>query len=390
MVEGRTTVTRQIAKAYRYRTTDAGNVLSSLDQNNNPLQVTLNDSEIGSSSGAAIRRNFDNQIMLPATTALITATAPGVWEYDHTYLNLDPAFEYTLYFRFHDAAVNDNDVESVLIAGNTDEDSRANLRRRVGHLMFGRDRFQWGPVIAADGVSVSANFVRRTDDGWLKGRNLFIVSGPGSGQEAFITESSRGNAKMTVSPAWSTLPTVSSTVEVWGDRLSVEDVNANINLAILDAAQIKHVRMTAEITTFNEDSYSFTLPAEFTYVYRVRYRSATQHKSYDLTRHGEQYNYDIRNGEVFLNTPIPSDITSLFVDGYRKPVLLHDDSDISDIPSAFVTYMAAFYCEGAQAGGQSIDPEQHSGRAGNWLRQALLVRSELNTKWLPNTYPVEV
>lgn len=337
---------------------------------------------------AAITRDIDGAVMLAPVLTPITPVADGEWEYDHGSLNLDKYYDYHIWFDILDGA--EHDYHGIQIAGSgLDADTRASIRRRIGRLMLGRDRFSYGPVTVATSTTVNAQFLKLISDEALKGRNVLIVSGTGAGQAAFVTDSEQASGQITVSPAWTTTPDSSSIIEIWGDSLTPDDVNDAINLAIMDVSKIFGVKVSTTGSTFGNNRTNIALPSGFDWIYRVSYVESDGYMPVEFYTQGDPYQFVQRGGTVYLNGhTLPSAITEITVDGYRKPRLLRTDSDICDVPSAFVVYMASFMLEAGAAEGQQLDPEQHSGRAGNWLRQALMLRNELMTPWEPNTVPV--
>lgn len=334
-------------------------------------------------------RDDDAVVVIPPDSGVqVQNPVVGTYEADFTPFQLDPSFSYTIYWAVITlAGLPRSPTTQMAGAG---QDSRAMLRRRVGRLLLGRDRFGYGPVTAATVNSVSARFVRRFPNGYFNGRDLYVVSGIGYGQEGIIANSTQGSGELEVSPAWETQPNLSSAIEVWSDRVTPDDVNDALNLAISDASDICLIREDRQLALSGlpVDRLSVELPTDFTHIFQVEALDTASWTVWDRTNADPQELYTIRNRRVYFSAALSSALTQLWVRGYRRPRRLLNDQDIAELPADYLVYMAAFLLDAGAAEGQALDPEQHAGRAGNWYRQALLRRNEVLTTWQPNTRAV--
>lgn len=324
-------------------------------------------------------------VVPPEVVVQVQSPYLGTYEADFSPLNLDPSFNYTIHWiAITSGAITRNVTTQIAAEG---LDSRAALRRRVGGLILGRDRFGYGGVLSATPNSVSARFVRRFPNEFFRGRVLYVAHGTGYGQEVVVSNSTQGSGELQVSPAWDVIPDASSVIELWSDRLTVDDVNNAINLAISDAGDIAAVRedRLLSLTGLPTDRLSVALPSDFTHIFQIEGVNATLWERWDLTNADPEEFFTIRNRRLYFPTALPTSMTELWVRGYRRPRRLHADQDICELPADYVVYMAASLLDMAAAEGQQLDPEQHAGRGGNWQRLALLRRNEILTPWEPNT-----
>lgn len=347
-----------------------------------------------SGTGIAIRRDSDGATMLTtpefqADTAHPIIVRPnGIFQYEYGFLNLDPLHDYTIFFRTEKGGAVAVYEFKAVAGAQSGRDPRATIRRNVGALILGRDKFAFGPVIESGPDFIRTRFARRYDSGFIKGRTLYITQGLGAGQDALIAEHTQGDGRMEVTPAWETIPGLNSVAEMWGDRVHPDDVNEAINNAIRDVSGIAKVKISATVNTFATDRRSFDIPTEFTHIYRIRYKPTGAYHWSDVFSRGEPYSFQARERVAYLNHALSSDVLTVQVDGYRRPRVLVTDSEVCEIDPAFVVYHAAYLLEAQAAEGRQLDPEEHAGRAGNWLRQALVLRNEIMEAWEPNTEPV--
>jgi hypothetical protein len=195
-------------------------------------------------------------------------------------------------------------------------------------------------------------------------------------------------------------PTFDATtaVEVWPEGLAPEQVTDAINLAIADAEEIVNVRVNVTSPTLDSTYRIITIPANLVKLIDVSYVDAGGvWNPFGPSRYSNvltdlQRGFSVRNGSIYLSEPIPSSIAgaSILVRGYRLPNRLVNDTDLCDINPAFIVYQTAYLLEAGESYGPSIDPEQHSGRAANWLRSALTIREQMGTNWEPGTMELEV
>jgi hypothetical protein len=342
-----------------------------------------------SASVNRVVRDDDGVIVIPVEVLVqVLHVLVGSYQADLTAFGLDPSFSYTVHWDV--VTPGGVPLSPTTQIGGAAEDSRAVLRRRVGRLLLGRDKFGYGGVTAATVNSVSAKFARRYPDGTYKGRDVYIVSGHGHGQDAMVSNSFVGSGELQVSPGWQTVPDTSSVIEVWSDRVTPDDVNDALNLAIMDLTQVAPVRedRLVQLAGLPTDRLSIPIPEDFTHVFQIESLDSTLWSTWDRTKADPEQLYTMRNRRAYLPTALPSSVTELWIRGYRRPRRLLNDSDICEVTADYVVLMASFYLDASAAEGQALDPEQHAGRAGNWYRQALLRRNELLRVWEPNTQAV--
>jgi hypothetical protein len=215
-----------------------------------------------------------------------------------------------------------------------------------------------------------------------------------SGVSASVT----GTGVITVVPSLGVTFDATSVIELWPESLDPDSVNDALNLAVLDAGEICQIRQDITNPTLDATYKIVTLPATFTKIIDVTYKDAGANWiPYAYARYPNQLTemwrgFTIRNGGIYLSEPISSSIagTDIAVRGYRLPNTLTNDTDLCEVNPAFLVYMAAFFLEAGEAGGSTVDPDQHAGRAANWLRAALSIRESMGTNWEPGTMELEV
>jgi hypothetical protein len=275
------------------------------------------------------------------------------------------------------------------------QESLATLRRRVGYLMFGgKSEFQTATASAGTSSTVTLDFVKRFGPDALVGRTVYIVSGTGAGQRRAINDSDPTAGTLTVTPGWTTPPDGTSVCEVWPDYLAPEDVNAALNQAILRASDWLNTLVVQANPTLDATRKIITLPASWVkfvdvgYFYQGLWWEYLPQDFYDPMR---GRTFVLRSpGKVYLSEAIPSAVpgADIQIRGYALPAALASDADLAEVPAAFLVPYAAFLLDASEAAGPTLDPEQHSGRAANWLREALAVEGRMATRWLPNTQEV--
>lgn len=274
--------------------------------------------------------------------------------------------------------------------------TRAAIRRQVGRTLYPRIyEFLYGAVTAPTGTVFTLDAVKTVPDDALVGRLAYFSSGTAVGQLRIITDNVQSTGVVTVSPAYSPVPTAADVVEIWPDYIDVESVNDHINLAIDRISEA--VGIYAETAaTVAADGITVTIPTGWTHIIGVRYQDDYGHW-WDYFPSADPwqdtygpYSLSIQGGFVYLNRAIPDGITSVYIRGYRAPVYLAADTDVPDVNPAYLVYMAAYSLSAGMSYGQALDPEQHSARATNWYNQAKDIESKSQTNWLPHTVPVNV
>lgn len=264
-----------------------------------------------------------------------------------------------------------------------------------------RSTFLYDTVLASP-APTSTTFAlakaRRFPSGTFVGRIAYCISGTGAGQSASVTASAVGTGLITVVPSLGVTFDATSVIELWPEGLDPAQVDDSLNMAVRDAQEIVNVRQDITSPTLDSTYKIVTLPPTFVKIIDVQYLDAGSnwtpfaYARYPNVLTEMQRGFTVRNGSLYLSEPIPSSVLgpSIVVRGYRLPGMLTGDADLCEINPAFLTYMAAYLIEAGESYGPSVDPEQHSGRAANWLRNALTIRESMGTNWEPGTQELEV
>lgn len=273
----------------------------------------------------------------------------------------------------------------------------ASIRQQIGLLM---GELTYGPVLSATSTTFVLDAIARYPDNAqrLVGGIAYVVSGVGVGQSRVVTATVQATKTATVQTAWTTTPDSSSVIEVWVADRDPVDVNNAINLAILDAQELVFVPDRLNPTAISSTYREITIPPSFLYVYGFRMKNTDgkwveyhlQYSVDDLGQAGGDRNFYL-NGSTLVIWPTLSAsnlLTDMWVLGYRRPVQLVNDYDVSDVRSDYLVFYAATLLEASKAGGSTIDPEDHGSRAANWLRSAMEIRMRLETALEPNTQEV--
>jgi hypothetical protein len=265
------------------------------------------------------------------------------------------------------------------------------IRRRVGALMFDNTQYAVAITEATSITTLALGEVfKRYPDGTFTGRNVYQTS---SGQQRIIlTHAQSGSIGWT--PGFSS-SSVGEELEIWPIEVSPIDVKDAINMAIQRVARVFNVYVETANPTLDSTRQIITLPTTYVKVCGLRYFYNTQWL--DFRPGGNDWldtlggpTYILRGNKLYLNTPINSGAagTDIYVLGYRLPVLLAADADVSDVPSDYLTLMAAAMLDLGEVSGQVLDPENHEGRAANWLRDAMYLEARLMPNWHPSTQEV--
>ena len=276
------------------------------------------------------------------------------------------------------------------------QETRATVRKRIGKLT--KKGKQWTATAGA-ATTVTFTEAKLIPDDTLVGQTLYIVSGTGAGRQALITDHVASTGVLTLSPT-GTAPDSTSVCEIWEEGTTVEDVNDAINLAINDAQETVLVELRSAPLAVASDGIEVTLPANMVYVQAMYVERSTantfdEYKPVQSIAYLDEYpfSFALKGRYAYVSpilnaTQIAGYSTLVEFFGYRAPALPTIDADSLELPSEYVTYMAAFYLEAGQSEGPSLDPKQYAGRAGNWLRQALVRREEMRTMVDPDTVKV--
>lgn len=271
----------------------------------------------------------------------------------------------------------------------------ATIRRRVGYLIH-RDTFVYGTVTSVPSSTTFTLAEARTKQaGSLAGSIAYVVSGPGSGQQALITANASGTGLITVSTSWPVSISTSSVVEIWPNYGPTE-VNAAINQAINDAQEQGLVRDVATNPTLDSTRKVVTPAPTYVKVYALTWKNAdgtwTRARPVNFVddlRWVDPGNYAFspHNGSLYLNAAIPSNIAGadIHLGGYRLPNLLNADGDQAELRSDYLVYKAAVLLESSNIANPQFDPEGHAQRANVWLREVARAYPSLNTELEPNT-----
>jgi hypothetical protein len=259
-------------------------------------------------------------------------------------------------------------------------ETRTTLRQRIGELTGYMVK---GAVTSGEQRGVLMEIGKLGADDYLVGRVAYVASGTGAGQMRVVDSSLQSSGAITINPVWTTQPDATSIIEFWDQNYPPDRVNNAINLAILSVQQIAQVRKRAAPLAIAPDGSSLTLPTSLSYLASISYltNSTPPIVSYDLSQHRDwlyehDYSAHVVGSTLYFAPVLPSapiaDPTLVLLEGYGPPTVLATDADTCDVPSEYVVFYASFMLEAGDASGNVLDPEEHSGRAGNWLRESLV------------------
>ena len=273
------------------------------------------------------------------------------------------------------------------------------LRRRTGLLM---GVLTYGTVLSATSTSFVLDAIKRYPDDYAKavGGVAYVVSGTGAGQSRTVTGTTQATGTVTVSLAFSPVPDTTSVVEIWPASMEPQAVNNALNLSVIDAQELVFIPDRQNPQSIDTTYYrELALPAGFIYVYGFQYKDSggLWRVHYPAMNSDDQPSGDGDRSFFLIGTTMvlkPTlsasiNLSDMWVLGYRRPALLVNDTDVSDVRTDFLVYKAATLLEEANAGGGEVDPEDHAGRGTNWLREALDIRARMMTALEPNTLEVK-
>jgi hypothetical protein len=273
------------------------------------------------------------------------------------------------------------------------------VRQRTGLLM---GELTYGAITSATPTTFVADFIARYPDNAqrLVGGIAYIVQGTGAGQSSVVTATVQATRTATIQVPWVVTPDATSKVEVWVSDRDPQEVNNAINLAITDAQELVLVPVRMNPTAIDQTNFrEVTIDPAMTYVYGFRYKDANSvwreyrlvYTGDDLSNRQGDRNAFLTGNILVINPTLNASIllSNMWVLGYRRPNLLVNDTDVSDVRTDFLVYKAATLLEESKAGSPTVDPEDHGGRGSNWLREALDIRARLATPVEPNTLEVK-
>jgi hypothetical protein len=268
------------------------------------------------------------------------------------------------------------------------------IRRAVGALMF--DNMNYATIITLATSTASqavAETFKRYQDGTFVGRSVYQVS---SGEQRTIATHVMSTGLATWAPAF-TAAVVGEELEIWPTEVSPVDVKDAINNAIKRVSRVFNVYLETANPTLDSTRTVVTLPSNFVKVAGVGYLLNGYWKDYrpaanDWLDPLGGPGYMLHGNKLYLSEAIESSAAGadIIVKGYRLPALLTADADVADVPSDYLTTMAAAILDLSEIGGASTDPENHEGRAANWLRDAAYLEARIVPNWHPSTQEVLV
>jgi len=236
-------------------------------------------------------------------------------------------------------------------------------------------------------------------DGHFVGQVAHIVSGTGAGQQRVVTAST-GSTGVCTTTAWTTTPDVTSVVEIWSRMLAPDQVNDALNLALLGVHDVVNVRVDQTVvyaTDLDATRHTrFTLPSTFIKVIDVLVKTtADMYTRYLPVEFGSQgrghdFWFTVGPGRTVMLSHAPGSSDTILARGYRLPAEMTADADLCEVWPDYLVHQAGYLLEAADTGGTLIDPEQHAGRAANWMREAMIRRSSIATIWEPYTQEVGI
>lgn len=271
--------------------------------------------------------------------------------------------------------------------------TRAEIRRDVGYLLYGRDKFAVAPVLTGSTTLITVDVAKRWPNDWFNGASVFAVSGTGAGQQRNITDHDQATGALAPGALWAPALDNTTMIEIWPAGSDPDTINSNINLAVQRASDIVNVYTEVPFAGFDSDLMSATIPPGIVkvvgaYYYENQIFTDFYHESWLNSQGGG--GFIVRGNKMYFNRALSNSVAveDITLQGYRLPIELDADDDTAEVRPDYLTFMAAFYTEAGQAGGQTLDPEQHSARAGQWLKEALAIEPRMVTDWQPNTVEV--
>jgi hypothetical protein len=279
------------------------------------------------------------------------------------------------------------------VASDGVEATRGEIRRRIGTLAHVMVK---APASAASATGFTVPIYDYTADAFKGWRAYF------EGQTRRVEGYDPATGIFTLNQRFGPFPQSGQIIELWHEDWSPEDVNDNINLAILDSYGTVYVPLRLSPADIAEDFKSLMIPAAFTHVTDVfasqpstpgtwtQYLPVPTHTSVDLAL--ERFAMAVDGDTIYLKPAVTADSTTadIVIRGYGRPALLTSDDDVAAVRADFLVYQAAAYMEAGRAEGSTLDPEEHSGRAANWLRLATAIKMQMRTPFDPNTVEVRV
>lgn len=265
--------------------------------------------------------------------------------------------------------------------------TRGEVRRRIGALAYTRQHFGYGPLTQVQGAGTILLLERANQlpPEHFVGHLGYFGAGTAAGQvRSMISGALPG--QLLVSPAYSPLPTVGDTLEIWPGDVDPNAINDHIRSAIGRGSDIVNTYVEA-VPTIDSTRMIIDIPTTFTRVSGFHYyyngiiyaytRSDWLDPTYDQ--------YQVRGRKLYLSTAVQASATDLVIQGYRVPALPSADADLIEMNPEYVMYMAAAMMEAGDAAQPGYDPEASGQRATVWYREALDLYSRMGTAWLSDT-----
>lgn len=268
------------------------------------------------------------------------------------------------------------------------------VRQDIGYLVHGSPQFVPGVVInSSSPTSLVSEVARLRSTNEYVGARIYFTSGLNAGLLRSITAQDASTLIISLNASLPNLPQAGDTFEVWPEDTDPTTINNNIILAIERASDIVQIYTEANPTAIDSTYMIMTLPATFTKVAQAYYfENGLQ---YDLSpaswQDSQSYaSYLIRGNKLILNRALSSTvgIGNIWIGGYRLPAVPASDADLLEVRPDYLTFVGAAYTDMGKAEGQSLDPEQHGGRAAQWMKEAIAIEPRMITNWLPNTQEV--
>lgn len=280
--------------------------------------------------------------------------------------------------------------------------TRLQIREMVGHLTgYGRiDTVRAGAVSPNSLSGYIGDYAKLRPDDGLVGMLAYVADGAGAGQIRTITGSQQSSGSVSVTPSWSVQPDVGSRIELWDSAYPPDRVNDLINTAILNVQEYTLVRKRDHPSSIDSDGKFLTVPATFKYVSRLVYENQTPPPpffTYEIGRDTGWFYESERSARLsgnllylypYLDTDIAADPTKVWIEGHGIPDVLSADTDYADVRAEYLVFYTGFLLEAGESAGNNLDPEEHGGRAGNWLREAITARQGMFDPPDPNSVEV--
>lgn len=280
------------------------------------------------------------------------------------------------------------------------------IRRDIGKLIGAVVVLQGATLDPLDYGHLIHNRLLAYNDDTFNGAVLYAPGYPDPGIFS-ITDSFRTSGTIAISPTTtpSAITNYGQTLEIWKTPYSPFDVNEAINNAIISVGDTYLVPYLSTPTFITSDSVAGTLvaslPTQLAYFSGVHLVATsgiitTYEPIGTFSEFTSRLDEDVCFATVEVSTTtiyisnLPSGTTTdqVGVRGYVRPELPPNGASAIAVRPDYLAYMGAYLVESTKMEGTQLDPEDHSSRAGNWLRMALMIRETMNTRIDPNTVEV--